>query len=328
MEDYKVNVIFKDALPALSEQEVDSLRLSLKENGYVGPPIVLYGNTILDGHYRYMLCTELGIECPVQRIDFSSGTQALVWRVSSQLAQRNLNKAQKIQLAIKYKEDFELAAKERQRQAGRDFGRGSSDKRSDKKDEEDVDQNEKGDTCRRRNESDESAPKEKLTPNLAGANARGEVNEQLARIAGVGKETFRKCQKVLDKGTPDLIEAMLTGEKSIHGAYTELMSSVDTCSNEKVVPFPGQDEVTEKKYLESVVASSIEDVEKMRSLLEYKFTDEGGEILTEMIHEDLNRYFDVAMPILQKLSGIHLGNEDTIMLAENHSDTTSSTACR
>lgn len=308
MEEYKVNVIFKDALPALSEQEVDSLRLSLKENGYVGPPIVLYGNTILDGHYRYMLCEELGIECPVQRIDFSSDTQALVWRVFSQLAQRNLNKAQKIQLAVKHKEVFKLAAKERQRQAGRDFGRGSSDKRSDKKDEEDVDQDEKEDTRRRRNESDESAPEEKLTPNLAGANASGEVNAQLARIAGVGKETFRKCQKVLDKGTPDLIEAMLTGEKTIHGAYTELMSS-----NEKVVPFPGQDKAIEKKYLESVVASSIEDVEKMRTLLEYEFADVIGTPLTETIRDELRNYFDVAMPLLQKLSEINFDGEPGII---------------
>lgn len=314
MEEYKVNVIFKDALPALSEQEVDSLRLSLKENGYVGPPIVLYGNTILDGHYRYMLCEELGLECPVQRIDFSSDTQALVWRVFSQLAQRNLNKAQKIQLAVKHKEVFELAAKERQRQAGRDFGRGSSDKRSDKKDKEDVDQDDKEDTRRRRNESDESAPEEKLTPNLAGANASGEVNEQLARIAGVGKETFRKCQKVLDKGTPDLIEAMLTGQKAIDRAYNELMSSI-----EKVAPFPGQDKAIEKKYLESIVASSIEDVEKMRTLLGYEFADVIGTPLTETIRDELRNYFDIAIPLLQKLSEINFdGNAGIISLAVNH----------
>ncbi len=46
----------------------------------------------------------------------------------------------------------------------------------------------------------------------------------LAKMAGVGKETLRQYEVVIKNGTQELINRMITGEKSIFGAYKEVMS--------------------------------------------------------------------------------------------------------
>src|SRR5215216_5543793 len=48
-------------LPALSEDEYQSLKESIATNGQL-LPIQLYQGKILDGIHRYRACTELGIE--------------------------------------------------------------------------------------------------------------------------------------------------------------------------------------------------------------------------------------------------------------------------
>ena len=51
----------------------------------------------------------------------------------------------------------------------------------------------------------------------------------------------------------------------------------------------------------------------MRTLLEYEFADVIGTPLTETIRDELRNYFDVAMPLLQKLSEINFDGEPGII---------------
>ena len=49
-------------VPALSSQEYQSLKRSIKENGQYVPIIINSNNIILDGHHRFRICKELGIK--------------------------------------------------------------------------------------------------------------------------------------------------------------------------------------------------------------------------------------------------------------------------
>ena len=48
-------------VPKLSQQDYESLKLSIKENGLYMPLIVNQEMILLDGHHRYNACVELGL---------------------------------------------------------------------------------------------------------------------------------------------------------------------------------------------------------------------------------------------------------------------------
>lgn len=51
-----------------------------------------------------------------------------------------------------------------------------------------------------------------------------ETNSKLAKLAGVGKETYRMGAKVLNSSNEDVKQRVLSGETSISACYKELMT--------------------------------------------------------------------------------------------------------
>lgn len=52
-----------------------------------------------------------------------------------------------------------------------------------------------------------------------------ETNSKLAKLAGVGKETYRMGAKILNSDNEDLKKRVQTGETSISAGYKELIES-------------------------------------------------------------------------------------------------------
>ena len=96
---------------------------------------------------------------------------------------RNLSPMQRIAIAEKYRELYEKQAKEKQIEAGKEYGNG----------------------------------KEKVTPNLVEATTRtaNETNTKLAKVANVGKETYRQAKKILDSGDEELKKAVMSQESNL-----------------------------------------------------------------------------------------------------------------
>ena len=68
--------------------------------------------------------------------------------------------------------------------------------------------------------------KPQLTPNLVEAEktnnrSENETNSKLAKIANVGKETYRQAKRVLDSNNDDLKQRVLSGETSISAGYKQ-----------------------------------------------------------------------------------------------------------
>ena len=96
MKEYKINPDLEKCLPPLSDIEFTKLKLSIETQGYdEAKPIVLwkeFPDTIVDGHHRYKICRELGIE-PVYIVkSFDSLDKAILYTLQRQIEQRNLHK--------------------------------------------------------------------------------------------------------------------------------------------------------------------------------------------------------------------------------------------
>lgn len=109
--------------------------------------------------------------------------EVMEWMLDIQLGRRNLSPIQRIAVAEKYRPIYEKQAKERQA-------------------------------------TSTGGANPQLTPNLVEADktnnrSENETNSKLAKIANVGKETYRQAKRVLDSDNDDIKQRVLSGKTSI-----------------------------------------------------------------------------------------------------------------
>ena len=107
---------FRKLLIPLTEDEKEKLQLSLISNGCLDA-IKVWNGIIVDGHHRYEICKEYGIEFRTQNMKFVDRDEALVWALENQLARRNLDAFQRGKVVLKVKDIESEQAKKRQSQA-------------------------------------------------------------------------------------------------------------------------------------------------------------------------------------------------------------------
>ena len=78
----------------------------------------MWGDCIIDGHNRYHICHLLKKPFNTVAIEFQSRDEAKLWILQHQLGKRNLNDAQKIELALKLKPLIAKQAKANQSAGG------------------------------------------------------------------------------------------------------------------------------------------------------------------------------------------------------------------
>ena len=96
--------------PMMSDDELNSLREDIKNNGLL-EPIILLNDEILDGRNRYTACELEGIS-PIYE-DYSSDIDPLTFVLSKNLERRHLTSSQKATLAVELLPIYEEQAKER-----------------------------------------------------------------------------------------------------------------------------------------------------------------------------------------------------------------------
>lgn len=90
----KIDKEFKEWLLPLTKEERNQLELSLVAEG-CRDPLVLWGNTLIDGHNRYEICTQYNIPFNKVQKDFSSHEEAKNWIINNQLGRRNITSEQR-----------------------------------------------------------------------------------------------------------------------------------------------------------------------------------------------------------------------------------------
>ena len=94
----RINPEFKALIPPLSPEEHNQLEQNILAHG-CRDPIVLWRDTIIDGHNRYEICTKHDIKYKTIKLRLSGRDEAKLWILENQLGRRNITDAMRIELA-------------------------------------------------------------------------------------------------------------------------------------------------------------------------------------------------------------------------------------
>lgn len=119
MKQLKINPEFAKLIPPLTIEERESLKSSILSEG-VREPIITWHDFIVDGHNRYNIAIENGIDFESVEYDFADEQAVKIWMIQNQFARRNLSAYQRSLLALELKPLIAGQAKEHQRQGGQD----------------------------------------------------------------------------------------------------------------------------------------------------------------------------------------------------------------
>ena len=214
-----INQRFKSVIPPLTEDEYRGLEESILADG-CRDPLVLWKDTLVDGHNRYEICTKHGIEFKTIQKEFDSEEDVEFWIIKNQLSRRNIGPGTRIILAKKLEPWLREKARERQSEAG-------GDKRSEEA--------------------------KIASANVGESNSAVvkpiDVREEIAKAANVSHGTLDKFDKV-QKERPDLIEKVLSGEKTINKAYTTMKEDSEKEQADDLLVNPINSQEENKKNVE------------------------------------------------------------------------------
>lgn len=88
---------FANLLPAQSEEEVEQLRRNIVDSGLLSPLVVWYQHdeeagdkfTLIDGHTRYRICQEEGLQYDTVELSFDDRAEVMQWIYENQRGRRN-----------------------------------------------------------------------------------------------------------------------------------------------------------------------------------------------------------------------------------------------
>jgi len=89
MENIIIDEEFKALLPALDSETFTGLEENIIEYG-VRDPIILWGDTLIDGYNRYAICQKHDLPFRTVKMEFSSREEVLIWIIDNQITRRNL----------------------------------------------------------------------------------------------------------------------------------------------------------------------------------------------------------------------------------------------
>ena len=189
----KIDKEFAELIPPLTEEEYKGLEASILAEG-CRDALVVWNDTLIDGHNRYRICKEHSIAFQTVQRDFADRDAVKLWIMQNQLSRRNLNDFQRIEIVRKC-EDAVKAQAEQRMLAGK------------------------------------SDPKEKLPE---GQKSGKQSRDTLGAMAGVSGKTYEHATAVLDNAPEEVIQAVRNGDISINKAYQHVKRAEKEAKREEV----------------------------------------------------------------------------------------------
>lgn len=179
---------FESLIPRLTEEEFSQLEENIQEDG-CRDALVLWENILVDGHNRYKICQKHGIPFRTVQKDFANRDKAKEWIILNQFGRRNLTAFQRAELALQLKPVVKAEAKTNQKQSE---GRGKKGLQ--------------------------------ISENLL---RPIHTDEEIAKIAGVSRDTIRKSEVIKEEGTREQIQRARKGGtgNTVNAIYREIMES-------------------------------------------------------------------------------------------------------
>lgn len=101
LRDLNIDFEFGNLSPYMPQEQYDSLEENLVDHG-CRDPLLIWNDYIIDGHYRYNLCHKWGIPFPVEKINFPSRDDAIIWICRQHLKKQYLTATNQRYLIGKY----------------------------------------------------------------------------------------------------------------------------------------------------------------------------------------------------------------------------------
>ena len=175
-----IDTEFKNLIPPLTADEYAGLEESILLEG-CRDAIVLWGETIIDGHNRYEICTKHGIYFRTVQKEFEDRNAAKLWMMQNQLARRNLNDFQRIEITHKCEDAVKAKARERYLSTLKQNGDSAMEKFPEREE--------------------------------------GTSRDELGKMAGVSGKTYEHAVTVLENASEPVVEATRRNDISINAAY-------------------------------------------------------------------------------------------------------------
>lgn len=86
----QINKTFEALIPPLSDDEFKQLEANILKEG-IRDPLVVWGETLVDGHNRYRIAQKHGISYEVVKMDFADESEVMEWMDRNQIGRRNLS---------------------------------------------------------------------------------------------------------------------------------------------------------------------------------------------------------------------------------------------
>jgi len=210
MKELKINPELRDFLPRLPLKDFEKLEKKIVSEGYKGLPIYTWNDYIVDGHHRYEICKKHNIEFKSEELilcDNATIVDYMEWMLNNQDARRNLTPADRLVAAEKLRGKIADEAKERQKEAGKEYGKGINSFRP-------------------------------IDHNLFENKDRPTTRKEIAKIAGVSEGTVQRFDKVMKSGDEELKQKVKSGEITIHAGYKAVKENEkkDKKENESTLP--------------------------------------------------------------------------------------------
>lgn len=177
-----------DLFPLMSDKELEGLVKDIGENGQ-REPATFWSGKLIDGRNRAIACERLGIELDACELD--AATDPVKWVVSHNLHRRHLSPSQKSQVALKLKKLLEPEALEAKREGGKKGAAKAGNGRP-SRDAAKLPQ------AKKKRKSREPASRDKA-----------------ASMLGISGKLVDAAEKVEEKGIPELVAAVASGEVSV-----------------------------------------------------------------------------------------------------------------
>ena len=96
LSELKIDPEFEEKIPPLTQKELELLEQNIVSDGRVLDPLIVWNNTILDGHNRYrILMKHPEIPFVIYEKEFADKYAAVSWIYGNQLGRRNLTEEQR-----------------------------------------------------------------------------------------------------------------------------------------------------------------------------------------------------------------------------------------
>lgn len=181
----KIDVEFQSLIPPLTYEEKKMLEESILSEG-CRDAIVVWNDTIIDGHNRYEICTKHGIPFETVSREFENRNDVIEWIIKNQFGRRNLPLHERARLALRLKPVIAEKAKSNKQEAANKMNLI-------------VGNNVSTEIC------------ENVLPI--------DTQKEIAKAAGVSHDTIAKVEKIEESAPTPVVQASRKGDISVNAAY-------------------------------------------------------------------------------------------------------------